>query len=234
MSHVQTDSIAAKTTAAVLIAALVSMPVVALAAKKDELPETHDGLVLVPDRKVAAAYYDPEADLSVYNKIMLLDCYVAFKKNWQRDQNRQVTSANITAEDMEKIKAAVAELFREVFAEVLQEDGGYEVVDTAGDDVLLIRPAIVDLDITAPDKPTAGRTRSYTSTAGAATVYIELFDSISGDILARAADRRGARRAGGYISYTNRVTNTADARRMLKHWANILRTRLDEIHGTAS
>ena len=234
MKNTTRRSTAAGPAVAILMAALLSMPLGVLAAKKEELPETHDGLVLVPDRKVAAAYHDPEADFSIYNKVMLLDCYVAFKKNWQRDQNRQLTSARITAEDMEKIKAAVAELFREVFTEVLQEDGGYEVVDAAGDDVLLIRPAIVDLDITAPDKPTAGRTHSYTSTAGAATVYIELFDSVSGDILARAADRREARRSGGYISYTNRVTNTADARRMLKRWANILRTRLDEIHGKAS
>jgi len=234
MKNTITGPRAAEFTAGILIAALVWMPTSAFAQKKEDLPETHDGLVLVPDRKVAAAYADPEADFSVYNKIMLLDCYVAFKKDWQRDQNRSRTSARITAEDTEKIKAEVAKLFREVFTEVLEGDGGYEVVDAAGDDVLLIRPAIIDLDITAPDKPTAGRSRTYTSTSGAATVYIELFDSVSGDILARAADRKEARRAGGYISYTNRVTNTADARRTLKTWANILRTRLDEIHGKAS
>jgi hypothetical protein len=36
---------------------------------------------------------------------------------------------------------------------------------------------------------------------------------------------------GGYISYTSRVTNKADARRMLGTWAELLRDRLDEFHG---
>jgi len=69
---------------------------------------------------------------------------------------------------MEKIKADVAELFREVFTEKLGMDGGYEIVEAAGDDVLLVRPAIIDLDITAPDTMSAGRSRTYTSSAGTA------------------------------------------------------------------
>lgn len=38
-------------------------------------------------------------------------------------------------------------------------------------------------------------------------------------------------RASGYMSYTNRVTNKADARRMLGSWAELLRDMLDEFHG---
>ncbi len=194
--------------------------------------KTHDGLTLVPDRKVAVAYMDLDADFSVYDKIMILDCTVAFKKDWKKNQSRSSTSIiRISSSDMEKIKADVAELFREVFTEKLGEDGGYEIVETAGDDVLLVRPAIIDLDITAPDTLSAGRSRTYSSSAGAATIYIELYDSLTGDILARAADRKAARNVGGYMSYTNRVTNRADARRMLGSWAGLLRDRLDEFHG---
>jgi len=132
---------------------------------------------------------------------------------------------------MEKIKTEVAIMFREVFAEELSKDGGYEIVDDAGEDVLLVRPAIIDLDISAPDTMTAGRSRTYTTESGAATVFVELFDSETGDILARAADRKVAGRVGGYLSYTNRVTNQADARRMMRGWAKSLRERLDEYHG---
>lgn len=235
MNHYAAELRAPGPTAAILfVVLLLGLPLGTFAQKKEDPPETHDGLVLVPDRKVAAAYVDPEADFSIYNKIMILDCYVAFKKNWQRDQNRSMTASRVTASDMQKIKAGVAELFREVFTEKLQKDGGYEIVETAGEDVLLVRPAIIDLDITAPDTMSAGRTSSYTATSGAATVYVELYDSVSGDILARAADRKAARRAGGHISYTNRVTNTADARRMLGSWADLLRARLDEFHGKES
>ena len=74
---------------------------------------------------------------------------------------------------MERIKADVAKLFNEVFKERLEMNDGYKVVGEAGEDVLLLRPAIIDLDITAPDVPSGGRTRTYTSTTGAATLYIE-------------------------------------------------------------
>jgi len=203
----------------------------AFAEEQEVADESHDGLVLVPDRKVAAAYVDPEADFGIYNKIMILDCHVAFKKDWQRDQKRAGSRLSVSSSDMERIKAAVAELFQEVFAEELSKDGGYEIVDTAGDDVLLVRPAIIDLDVTAPDTMSAGRSRTYTTSAGAATLFIELYDSVTGDILARAADRKAAESMGGYLSYSNRVTNKSDARRMMRGWAKLLRERLDEFHG---
>ncbi len=220
--------------AAVILALplLLSTPPGAFAQQQELAGETHDGLTLVPDRKIAVAYVDSEADFSVYDKIMILDCYVAFKKDWEKDHTRSSASlSRISSSDMEKIKADVAELFREVFTEKLGGDGGYEIVEAAGDDVLLVRPAIIDLDITAPDTMQAGRSRTYSSSAGTATIYIELYDSVTGDILARAADRKAARSVGGYMSYTSRVTNRADASRMLGTWAELLRDRLDEFHG---
>jgi hypothetical protein len=173
---------------------------------------------------------DPEADLSGYTKIMILDCYVAFKKDWAKDHKRSGSLLSMSSSDVERIKVDVASLFRDVFTETLAADGGYEIVNEAGDDVLLVRPAIIDLDIAAPDTKSAGRSRTYTTTSGAATLYIELFDSVSGDILARAFDRKSDR-SDVHMSYTNRVTNRADARRGFKSWATLLRDRLDELHG---
>jgi len=219
-------------TGIVLAAIAVILPPAALAAEKEEIAkQTYDGLVLVPDRKIAAAYVDPEADFGAYNKIAILDCQVAFKKNWQRDHKQVGSHISVSSSDMEKIKTAVADLFREVFTEELSKDGGYEIVDVTGDDVLLVRPAIIDLDVTEPDTMSAGRSRSYTTSAGAATLFIELYDSVTGDVLARAADRKSAERMGGYLSYSNRVTNTADAKKMMRGWAKSLRERLDEYHG---
>ncbi|MDH3748437.1 MAG: DUF3313 domain-containing protein [Gammaproteobacteria bacterium] len=218
--------------AAVLISSAILFASPAVFAQKKEPPqETHDGLTLIEDRKVAAAYIDSDADLSIYNKIMILDCYVAFKKDWQKDQKKTGSRIRVSSSDMERIKADVAALFRDVFTEKLGSDDGYEIVTAAGDDVLLVRPAIIDLDVTAPDTMTAGRTSTYTTSAGAATLYIELYDSVTGDILARAVDRKEARKAGGYLSYSNRVTNRSDARRLLGRWAGLLREKLDELHG---
>jgi hypothetical protein len=91
-----------------------------------------------------------------------------------------------------------------------------------------LRPAIIDLDITAPDIQRGGRSRTYTATTGAATLYIQLFDSLTGDIVGRAADRQTARRGGGFTTQANRVTNRAEASRAFRRWADRLIEFLNE------
>ena len=63
---------------------------------------------------------------------------------------------------MERIKADVAKLFNEASRALAMNDG-YKVGCEAGEDVLLLRPAIIDLDITAPapvPTPRAARGRT--------------------------------------------------------------------------
>lgn len=214
------------------VALLLSSLLVAVAPatlgqdKADTTQErTFDNLVAVEGAAVNMAFIDPDADFSVFKRVSILEPFVAFRSNWQRDQNRS-RSRNIRARDMERIKEDVATQFERVFAERL-EAAGYDVVEVAGDDVLVLRPAIIDLDITAPDTRTAGRSRTFTASTGAATLYMQLFDSVSGDIIGRAADRRAVRSGGGNISWSNSVTNTADARRMFGRWADTLIAFLD-------
>lgn len=195
------------------------------AAQAEDVPARFDGLEPLKDAKVAMAYVDPDADFSVFNQVAILEPLVAFRSNWQRDQNRS-RSRNLRTSDVERIKEDVANLLRDVFIERL-ESAGYSITTEAGEDVLIVRPAIIDLDITAPDTRTPGRSRTYTTSNGAATLYIELFDSVSGDILGRAADRQVARQAGSMMTWNNRVTNAAEARRMFGRWADQLVAFLD-------
>ena len=207
---------------------LVAVAPATLAEEKAAVePErSFDNLVAVEGAAVNMAYIDPDADFSVFKRVAILEPFVAFRSNWQRDQNRS-RSRNIRARDMERIKEDVASQFERVFTERL-EAAGYEVVDVANEDVLLLRPAIIDLDITAPDTRAAGRSRTFTASTGAATLYIQLFDSLSGDVIGRAADRRAVRSGGGQISWSNSVTNNADARRMFGRWADTLIAFLDK------
>ena len=210
----------------ILLSLVVMLAPLASAEEQAEAPGlTFDNLVPVEGSTLGMAYIDPDVDFSVFKRVAILEPHVAFRSNWQRDQNR-TRSRNITARDMERIRQDVATTFERVFTERL-EAAGYEVVDVAGDDVLVLRPAIIDLDITAPDTRTAGRSRTYSASTGAATLYIQLFDSVSGEIVGRAADRRAARSPGGTISWTNSVTNLADARRMMGGWADTLVGFLD-------
>ena len=196
-------------------------------AQDEEATVTFDGLVLVEDAEVHAAFVHPDADFSVFKRVAILPALVAFRSDWQRRQNQGSRSRNVRASDMERIKEDVADLLNDVFIEQL-EAAGYEVVHDAGDDVLILRPAILDLDVVAPDVSAASRSRTYTATTGAATLLLELFDSTTGQILGRAVDRRTAGRSGGFATRSNRVTNRGDARREFRVWANQLVEFLDQ------
>jgi len=170
-------------------------------------------------------YADPDADLGIYSRIWLKDATVAFKKNWMRDQNRN-TAMRVRTRDMEKIQEDVATLFREVFTRELV-DGGYDLVEEAGDDVLIVVPAIVDLDVIAPDIQRAGRTSSFSESAGEMTLNLELFDSLTNDKIARATDRKRDYDRG-YIEWRTSVSNRAVARRFMTTWAQALKSALDD------
>jgi hypothetical protein len=214
-------------TAIFLAAGLLAAPGTVLAQKIDLPDVTEDGLHRVPDSKMAVVYAEPEADLSIYNRVMLLDAYVAFRKNWERDQRTTGSMIGIRPSDVEKIKKQLAEEFQTVFRQTL-EDGGYEVVDEAAEDVLLVRPAIINLDAKAPDLPTSSNMRTYAESAGEMTLYIELYDSVTGDLFAKALDRRADDSTRGYYTWANSVTNKMAAERILKGWAQILLDALNE------
>ena len=52
---------------------------------------------------------------------------------------------------MDRIKKEISSEFQRIFKRELQEEGGYTVVDTGARDVLVLRPAIINLDVSAPD-----------------------------------------------------------------------------------
>ena len=202
------------------------------AVADDHLPPvTEDGLILIPSKNVAAVYWREGATLAPYDQVILMDAMVAFRKDWQREHNqRAATSAQrITAADMDRIKSALADAFRQEFTLALGQ-GGFDVVSNSGNNVMVIRPAIVDLDIVAPNSGTAGRTRSFTTTAGSMTLVMELFDSVTGAKIGQVFDAQAARDSGMFV-VSNNVTNTAEARRIMNRWATLLVAALQEAHG---
>ena len=210
--------------------ALVAAPVITFAKEKNELPEyTVEGLKLVPDtRDIAAVWAEPGANLSQYDRVYLVEPYVAFKKNWQREQNRGITK--VRTNDMDRIKIRVKELFMEVFSEEL-ENHGYILATERAEDVLIVKPAIIDLDVQAPDVMSAGRSNTYATSAGAMTLYLELYDSETDDLLAKALDRK-ADRDSGFMQWQTGPANRAAAKRMMTPWAEALRKGLDEARGS--
>jgi len=197
----------------------------------DEPPKEWDGLARVKSKNLDHVYKLPEADFSGYKRVRLDPIEVEFDKNWKPNDSTRSPSQRLTNDDIEKIKQALAEEFRKVFTEELTKNG-YPVVGESGDDVLRVSAAIVNLYITAPEKMTAGRSRTYTTSAGHMTLIAELRDSVTGKLMARAVDSVQGRDTGNFM-ITNSVTNMSSARTALTKWARVLREGLDDATGRA-
>ena len=116
---------------------------------------TYDGLVLMPDTRFGVVYKRPNADLTAYEYYGIMACEVAFKKNWLRDQNKSRLdfSSRVTQKDVDRIKDKLGEDCATYFREALEQAPPYQLVEgfRDGEQVLVLRPAIINLDISAPD-----------------------------------------------------------------------------------
>lgn len=216
----------------VLICALSLAPAVVM-AKEESLPEkTKNGLVLKTQTKNRVVYAAPGATLDQYTKIWLVDCYVAFEKNWERDYNMDTVGLEqrVNTDDMTRIKNDLAAEFKKVFTKQL-EDGGYQLVEKAADDVLIVRPAIINLNVTAPDLERSFATNVVQS-AGSMTLYMELYDSATNAQIAEIYDAEADNE--GFAQQADRVTNKAAADRILRKWADALRSHLGAVQSSMS
>jgi Protein of unknown function (DUF3313) len=207
------------------VAGLALLPLV----MADEPPQEWDGLARVSSKTLDHLYKLPGADFSGYKRVRLDPIEVEFDKNWKPNSSERSPSRRLTDEDIVKIKQALAEEFRKVFTQELTKNG-YSVVHEDAEDVLRVSAAIVNLYITAPEKMSAGRSRTYTTSAGHMTLVAELRDSVTGQLLARAVDSVRGRDTGTF-EITNSVTNMSSARTALSKWARVLREGMDEATG---
>ena len=214
-----------------LCAGLAILSSAASAANGPPPEVTEDGLHLYKQTKQRLAYVRPGATFTQYKRVALVDCQVEFSKDWVKDYNRgqRDPTRQIRDSDLERAKKGLQADFKKIFTEELQKNGRYQVTDSAGPDVLVLRPALINIQVSAPDLMTAGRTTMYVQSAGAMTIYLELWDSTSNTILARVLD--GSTDPDRYGQRANSVTNRVAAERMMRSWADELRNRLDLVRG---
>jgi Protein of unknown function (DUF3313) len=204
---------------------------VGFAAKEPPPEVTKDGLHLYKQTKERVAYVRPGATFTEYKRLAILDCYVEFSKGWVNDYNRDQRdpSRQIRDSDLDRAKKALQSDFKRIFTEELQQGGRYQVTDSGGPDVLVLRPALINIQVSAPDLMSPGRSATFVQSAGTMTIYLELWDSASNTILARVID--GKVDPDLYGQRSSSVTNRAAAERMMRSWADELRNRLDLVRG---
>jgi hypothetical protein len=206
----------------------------AVQAKEAPPETTAEGLVLQKNTKSRLVYVKPGATFTQYNRVAILECLVHFEEDWQKDYNNSQVGlqGRVTDADVERMKSGLAAEFKKVFTKELQDKGGYDVVGTAAPDVLVLRPALLNVEVSAPDIMQPGINATVVRLAGQMTLFLELWDSSSNTLLARIMDAAADNDAFG--KQANRVTNGQAADRMLSDWAHELRLRLDEIKGKPS
>lgn len=209
-----------------LAAALLFTP--AGAAFAADTPESWDGLVEVKPKRMDAAFLLPGADFRPYTKVMIDPTQVAFQKDWfKRMNDTRDLSRRVSKEEAEQILAAARTNFDEVFAETYAK-AGYAVVTTPGPDVLRVSTAVVNLYINAPDVGSSGMSKTFTTEAGEATLFVEVRDSQSGALMGRVIDRRETQGIAGRTQ-ANRATNTTEFRLLFQNWAGITIQGLEEL-----
>jgi len=165
-----------------------------LAVAKKEAPPpdtTHDGLVRVESPKSDLVYLLPDVDLSPYTEFLLMEPYVAFNKDWVDYYNGSAGPFDrLSDKDLEKMISRIKEQFAKAFTKALEKKG-FPVVKEPARSALIVRPAVINIQVSVPDPDRTkgmGRGGVYAEDAGTMSFYVELYDSVSQQILARAID----------------------------------------------
>ncbi len=191
---------------------------------------TEDGLVRVPSSSKAGVYRLPDATFAQYRRVMLAPASVEFRKNWDR-KNLDRLNTGLKPSERQRIADDMSRLFHEELVAELVERGGFTLAEAPAPDVLLIAPAITELDLTAPDAGSTPGSRSFVRTAGSMTLIVELRDAASGVTVGRIIDYEQARETRE-LQLVNHITEAsiafANAARYTRSALNIAKTERDE------
>jgi hypothetical protein len=137
----------------------------------------------------------------------------------------------ISDRDLERARTDLTMQFKRIFTEELAR-GGYQIGDAAAPDALTLRPALVNIAVSAPDLMAPGHSVTFAQSAGQMTLYLELWDSATNTILARVVDAQAD--SAMYGQRMSSVTNRAAADSILRAWADELRKKLDLARGKSA
>ena len=160
----------------------------------------------VPNTAVEYAYINQAADFSRYTKLMSGGLEIYYPEGEETPDPA----------DLERIRS----YFRDAFVDAIGD--AYEIVTEPGPDVLKVSAQIVDMKISpggAVFEP-SGRLRDIVA-HGELTFLMEMSDSVSGQVLARAGDKSSD------ISAEHDDATWDDVQRAAEYWAGLFRNWLD-------
>ncbi len=197
---------------------------------------TFDGMVPVRDSGMKEAWAKPDINISSYRQVLLLPVELQFRAVRPGSGNPTFASQDrnfpVSPENQQRLVDTVTTVFREQLA----QSRTLTLTNEPGADVLLVRVSLLDIVSKVPPEG-PGRTETFLDEFGAATLVLELEDSMSGEILARAVDRRVADPLNGIeglgsssLSRANPVTTWSEVRRVAQRWATLVTRRIDQLY----
>ena len=194
---------------------------------------TPDGLHLVEWEPFQVTYVKPGADLQRYDKVLVQEVTVSYKRpppagNFEQDS----IDPNYALPD--SALQSLKRYFHGAFVEALGKSKNFTVVDAAGPDVLLVSGHIVNLQIQVPPEQDQNPDeRDYTSSPGQMTLILDARDSQSGEPLVRVGQARAIQLGDGGWYQSDPVANSAAVRQIFAGWASDLQRELDQFHALA-
>jgi len=158
--------------------------------------------------KVASAQIAVDADFGRYDRLLATELGIFFPQ-----------TALTSDEDTQRIR----QIFRDSF---LNELDGYEIVDKSGPTTMTVEASLVDLrNSTGAQMPKMRSAIRDLATPGSILFLMEMRDSVSDRVLARAADKT---KAPTISSAEGDESDWASIEDAAQHWAALFRTFLDE------
>jgi hypothetical protein len=158
--------------------------------------------------KVASAQIAVDADFGRYDRLLAMELGIFFPQT-------TLTSD----EDTQRIR----QIFRDAF---LSELEGYAIVDKSGPTTMTVEASLVDLRNSAGTQmPKMRSSIRDLATPGSILFLMEMRDSESDRVLARAAD---SAKSPTISTAAGEETDWASIKSAAQHWAALFRTFLDE------
>jgi hypothetical protein len=188
---------------------------------------SYDGLHLVDNSMFKLAWADPDADWARYDQFIpgggVYEFRAVKKGNKTYSARSNQTEFWIDDADRAKLQEETSAIFREEMA----KSERFTMTDTPDANVLIIRGALHDIVSNVPPDM-MGRGEIYLSSVGEATLILEAVDSLSGEVIFRAVERRAAAPTTGGVR-ANSVTTWSEVRRMIRRWATTLQKGMDSL-----
>lgn len=166
----------------------------------------------------------PNMVFTVYTGIMLGDVRIAYRTPDRSQQQFPFTDEQ---------KARFQETLTNAYISELVTMKNAELVNSSGRDILLLSVRAINVTATVPPVSVGnvGRASIALQAIGEVTLVLELFDSRSGEILARAVDTQTV--VGAAIAEDgDMVTDWEGAGQLSARWASTTRSRLDKLLGS--